>query len=132
MKVSITKDSKRVVTLDEADEAMGIIVQMKEDEYSAADYIKMAANVWLRESEWHDAVSEVLKASAEISKNARAWNAFSKASGQLDVWLTGIVETWDGFLKIECYLTDVWNIGADGFNEQFPSLVYARYYARQR
>lgn len=133
MKVKITEQSKKVLRLADTQAAREIIAQEKDDDFSAADYIKMAAECWLWNSGTGAAADagDVLKASAEILKNGRVWNAYDDESGDLDVWLEGVVETWAGYLKIGCFLTDVWNIGSDEFNQKFPALCYARFFTEQ-
>ena len=132
MKVKITSESKKWLTVAEHENAKQIIKEMREDEYGAADYIRSAAHCWLCNSGAVDYVVAVLKADAEISGNARIWNAYNNESGRLDVWLSGTVETSRGFLKIECYLTDVWGLGPKESNVQFPALCYARYFTEQK
>ena len=132
MKVNITKESKKWLTVDEYDRAKEIVRQMKDDEWSAEQYVDMAAICWLRNTGKNDYRARVIEASAEIAKNSRAGNAFNDDSGTLDVWMKGLVETWDGFLKIECYLTDIWSIGPESFNKKFPEYCWARYYTEQK
>ncbi len=80
MKVSITKESQKVLTLEEAQAARQIILDRKEDEWSVTEYVEMAINAICGYS---DRCVEVLKATAEINKNRRAWNVYSENSGTL-------------------------------------------------
>lgn len=135
MKVKITEQSKKIVTMEEAGAAKQIVRDMKEDESTAADYIGMAARCWIRNAqvaEQHDSVRRVLEATAEICKNSRVYEQFGEGSGNLDVWIEGVAETWYGFLRIGCNLTDVWQIGPDDWNREFPAHVYARYYVEKK
>lgn len=134
MKVKITDEARRWLTLAELPSAKQMIAEMKEDESSAAEYLATAAACWLHNSEnahRADDVVKVLAASAEIAGNARIWNRYNDESGRLDVWLTGTVETFYGFLKIGCYLSDVWEIGPEDVNRAFPRFTYSRYYVEQ-
>ena len=135
MKVNITKDSRAWMTLDEYEQAKLIVKEMREDEYNARDYIEIAARCWLEHTDMTDRkdyVKEVHKADAEICRNGRVWGAYSDRTGCLDIWVTGVVETLDGFLKIGVCLSDVWGISPDEFNRDFPTLCYARYYTEKQ
>ena len=133
MKVAITKESRAWMTLDEHEQAKQIVKDMREDESTAADYVRMAAACWLRNADKsNDCVLNVLTADAEITRNMRAWGNFSDESGMLDIWLNGTVETYDGFLKLGVCLTDVWSIGPDEFDIEFPTHCHARYYTEQK
>ncbi len=130
MKVNITKESRAWMTLDEHEQAKKIVRDMREDESSAREYLEMAARCWLWNSHKTagDFFESVLSADAEICRNGNKWGAYSDESGCLDIWLYGTVETRYGFLKLGVCLSDVWQIGAEDFNESFPSLCSARYY----
>jgi len=135
MKVCITKDTKKWLTLEQAPKARRIIESMKEDEWSAKEYLDMAARCWLRNAEngnEHDHVEKVLSASAEIAGNARIWNWFGDDSEHLDVWIRGTVETYGGFIKIGCYLSDICGIGPEEFNRDFPTHTYTRYFTEKK
>ena len=135
MKVKITADSKKFLTLEEAPKAREIIAEMKEYEESAGDVIRTAAACWLWNADRGtitDSVQEVLHAEAEIAGNSRVWDRYGDGTGRLDVWVSGTVETFDGFLKIGCYLSDVWELGTDEVNREFPRRTYARYYTERK
>ncbi len=114
MKVSITKESKKILTLEEAQVARQIILDRKEDEWSVTEYAEMAVNVVCGCS---DHCVEVLKATAEINKNCRAWNVYSENSGTLDVWIKATAQTSEGFYIIGVYLSDIWEISDDNHAE---------------
>lgn len=122
MKVSITKNSKKVITLAEASIAQRIIEDLKQnDEWTAKDYAVMAVRV-ADPKAWD---IEVLKASAEIAKNARAWDSLCEDSGTLDVWIEATAQTSNGFVIIGAYLSDIWSISTD--NEDYiRSHMYIR------
>ena len=136
MKVNITKESKQWMTVAQLPIARQIVKELKENDDSADEYIRSAAWCWLwnvdKKGVCFDCAVRVIEASAEIAGNSRVHDAYFDGSGELDVWLKGLVETDYGFLRIECYLTDVWNIGPDDFNAQFPGHCFARYYAEQK
>ena len=135
MKVKITEETRRWLTLAELPEAKKIIADMKNDESSAAEYLKTAAACWLRNSEKANRADDVIKvlyAEAEISGNSRIWNRYDDESGRLDVWIDGTAETFYGFLKIGFYLSDVWELGPDDVNRAFPEKTYARYFLEKK
>ena len=104
MKVNMTAESKRILTVEELPVARSIIRQMKEDETSAAEYIRYAVNAL------GNGCAKVYEASAEIAKNCRVWNAYDTGTGTLDIWIEATARTWNGFVEIGAYLTDIWNI----------------------
>ena len=107
MKVNMTSDSKRIVTVEEMPAAREIIRQMKADENSAADYIRYAVNAL------GNGCEKVYEASAEIAKNCRIWDAYGSGTGTLDVLIKATARTWNGFVEIGAYITDLWNISDD-------------------
>lgn len=134
MKVCITANTKKWLTLEQLPIAKQIIEGMKEDEWSAKEYLDMAASCWLHNAEngdEYDHVAKVLSATAEIAGNSRVWDWFG-GSGHIDIWLDGTVETNKGFLKIGCYFSDICNIGPEECNRAFPSHCYTKYYTEKR
>lgn len=123
MKVSITKQSKKVITLAEAPIARRIIEEMKDDEMSVSEYAEIAARVAGGNGEY-----EILRASAEIAKNARAFNLYGEDTGNLDIWLNFYAfNSYKGFFEIGAYLSDIWAIGADN-TEEIKSHMYINHY----
>ena len=84
---------------------------MKEDENTAADWAKYTIAAPYNHREYS---VEVLKASAKIAQNNRAWNALNEHSGDLDVWInaTAYISCADGyeFIIIGVCLSDIWQI----------------------
>lgn len=110
MKVKFTKQAKTYITVAEAEEARKIIVDMKEDEFSASDYLEIAARLACGGYN----VDRVLEADAKICRNNNAWNNYSDNSGKLDVWVKGLVKVdIDTYMEVGANLTDIWMIGAD-------------------
>ena len=81
MRVKFEKESKKYITLEEAPIVREIIAYMKEDENTAKEYAEMAIRVAYDGDTWN---IDTMIATAKISKNGRAWNAFSDNSGYLD------------------------------------------------
>lgn len=108
MKVKFEKESRKYITLEEAPIARMIIADMKEDESTVEDYAEMAIRVAYDGKAYS---IDTMRAKASISKNNRAWNAFSDNSGCLDIWIeaTAYVNI-DEFIIIGAYLSDIWMI----------------------
>lgn len=109
MKITITADMKKVLTIAEMPTARQVIENLKCDD-SLKDYAKMAASLAACCS-----VEKVLECSAEIAKNCRANDNFFEGSADLDVWITFTAFTSEGFVMGGAYLTDIWNIGIDDY-----------------
>lgn len=125
MKVTLLKEDKKLITLVDAQIVRQIITDMKEDINTAEEYAKTA----VRAVYDYDAYSiDVLKASAKISTNYRAWNIFTENSGNLDIWInaTACVND-DEFIMIGAYLSDIWQIvSKKDENKDIVSNMYIR------
>ena len=119
MKVTISAESKRVVTMEEMKMAKEIVQAMKEDELTAAEYARFAVVAL------GDGCEKVYEATAEIAKNCRAWDTYGEGSGTLDIWIEATARTWNGFVEIGAYLTDIWNISGD--NDQTEHMFIQRF-----
>lgn len=128
MKVRLEKESKKYITLAQAPIVREIIADMKEDEETAADWVKYAIAAPYNHMEYS---VEVLKASAKIAKNNRAWNALNEHSEDLDVWIdaTAYVSCADGyeFIIIGAYLSDIWQITSDNALEIATHMYIRRF-----
>lgn len=111
MKVTLLKEDKRYITLAEAPIVREIINDMKEDECTAADYAEYAIQAAYN----HEAYGiEVLKASAKIAKNARAWNIYGDHSEKLDIWIDATAYVnGNEFIIIGAYLSDIFQLTTD-------------------
>lgn len=112
MKVMMTDDAKKIITLAEAPYARQIIEDLKEDT-GLQDYARMAANVAGGNSGY-----EILKATAEITRNRNVWDQYGEGTGMLDVLLKIYAfSRYRGFYEIHVYLSDIWQITADNTDE---------------
>lgn len=127
MKVTLPKDYRKTFTLEELDIARKIIRDMKDDDATPAWYAEVAINHWFAHKS--DGLDRVLEATAEISKNRMAWNAYGDDTRQADIWVSAVAKTWGGYLELGAYLTDIWNIGGD---TDYTQHMYAQYYTRNR
>lgn len=123
MKVTLLKEDKRFITLADAPVVREIITDMKEDESTPADYAKYAIDAAYNLKAYG---VEVLKASAKIAKNARAWNAYNDHSETLDIWIDATAYVnGNEFIIIGAYLSDIWQITSDNALE-IASQTYIR------
>ncbi len=119
MKVAVTKEAKRILTVAEMPAVRRIIEELKEEE-DVKWYANLAAIVAAGS---YDA--DVLRANAEIAKNCRVWNAYHEESADLDVWVKFTAYTDEGFVVGGAYLTDIWQITSDN-NEEIKRHMYIR------
>lgn len=126
MKVTLPKDYRRTFTLEELDIARRIIRDMKDDEFTPKDYAEIAIDHWFSHHTT-DGRDEVLTATAEISRNRIAWNAYGDDTRQTDIWISAVAKTFGGYLELGAYLTDIWNIAPD---TDYTDNMYALYFTR--
>lgn len=125
MKVKITADTRKWLTLEELPAAQTIIRDMREED-AAADLEILAGF-------FHAPAPK--EYTAEIAGNGRVLDAYMEGSGRLDVWIeTTLPETWeDGkhvIYKVGCYLTDIWSIGGVDADE-LRSHMYVRRFVEE-
>lgn len=113
MKVTMPKDYRDIFTLAEYDYAKQIIAEMKDDLTPVKDYAEMAVRAFCNYGNRCEFCQEILKASAEVSKNGRKLFPYSDSMPHMDIWVSAIAQTDEGFLEIHCYLSDIWALSAD-------------------
>lgn len=123
MKVALEKDYRKYYTLDDLDRAKLVIQAGKEDEKTAKGWAEYAVKEILANS--GDYLNYVISAEAHTAKNCRAWNLYGDESEDMDIWITGLAKTRDGFIEIGAYLSDIWQTGAVPYKYH----TYYRYYA---
>ena len=109
MKINVTKDAKKWLTVEEAEVIpKEVAPYFKEDEWTAKDYAEMAVRAIF------GTCGKVFEAGAEIAGNARVNDALSEHSGRLDVWITYTAMV-NSRLMVEggSYITDLWNISGE-------------------
>lgn len=107
MKVRITNDMKKSLTVAEIAAVRKIISDMKE--ISHKDFLEDVKNAFSLAME-KECVSnfEILKAESEIAKNARSWDCLEEGYN-LDIWVTAYgYNQYYGFLELGFYLSDFW------------------------
>ncbi len=112
MHVSLTHDMKKYISLEETPVVRKLIADMKEEEDTAEDALKMAVNVIGTEVGYGiNCCDSVLYATAEIAKNCRVNNYYNDDSKDFDIWINGVARTLNGFVEVGAYLSDIWQIG---------------------
>ena len=128
MKVTFQKDYKNWLTVAEVEAARQIIREMKEDTSTAAEEAATAIREALKDTgDWLD---EVLKAEAVICKNSRVWNQYGENTGMLDIMICGIAKTSWGYIDVEATLSDIWQIGSEGYETRIN--MYVRHFTKPR
>ena len=123
MKVSITEESKKYLTVEEYEIAKRIVKEFKAaDSEELQDYARQAARIV------DGSVHEIFKATASIARNNRAYNALATDTGLLDIWFDITASTSNGFVIIGAYLSDLWQATGDN-NEELASRMYVRKFA---
>lgn len=120
MKVKVTPDMKRIITIDEIPAMNETIAAMKNEDVH--DYAIIAARLLLGGG------ADLIEAQAEICKNSRIWNEHSTDSRDFDIWIsfTAYAET-QGFVIAGANLSDIWQIGAnEETNKEIISHMYIR------
>lgn len=130
MKVKITAQSKKILTVAEMPKVKEILKYFQEeDETPINEWAEMAGNIVYGCSSCR---REILKATAEIAKNARANDSIIEGSGNLDVWFNFyIFDHYAGFYEIGVYITDLWQL-ADDNREYIKSCMYINAYTKNQ
>ena len=126
MKVSITEESKKVITLDELPLVQEIIDAEEEDTMTASEAAKMAVNA-SASIHGHGECVKVLEASAGIAKNCRIRNFYHDASLDYDIWIDAIAQTENGFCVIGAYYSDINEIACTN-RKEIASRMYVRWF----
>ena len=114
MKVKVTQDAKKWLTVAEMPEVRRIIEYLKDYDWTESDKQTIARLGMGDEYE----TFEILKAEAEIAGNCRVWNYYTDDSGRLDVWLVVYgYNQFTGFVEAQMYLSDLWSLSADNRDE---------------
>ena len=125
MKVSITKEMKKVITLADMPAVNEVIKTMQYDPTTAKEAAEMAARI---AGDNNDV--KVLEASAEIAGNCRIWDYYNYdgCSAHYDVWInfTAIINNGlGGIIMGGAYLSDINSATGDN-SEEIRSHMYIR------
>jgi hypothetical protein len=113
MKIKLTDDMKRVITIDKLEAIQVVNNGMKEQKN-----LKWEAEQALALATKNLVTAEILKVDAEIALNHRVWNYYGEGSADVDVWMTLVAYSpVFGCYDIRCYLSDIWSLGSENRDE---------------
>lgn len=116
MKVTLDKEYRQRYTLEDLDRAKAVIKYEKEyDGETPKGWAEYAVNEAIKNTD--DSVIEILKATATTARNGRIWEVYGEDTGNFDVWIEATAETYDGFIKVGAYLSDIWKSGAEDYKK---------------
>lgn len=122
MKIQLTNEMKHIVTVAEMPSVRSVIESERDDEWTAKEWAKMAAELVCSHSR-----VKVLEASAEIAKNFRVRDAYGEDSADFDVWVKFTAFADDSFVMGGVYLTDLWTASADNREETVKHMHVRRF-----
>ena len=113
MKVKMNKDYKALFTLNDVERAKEIIKIEKTDDSTPEDYLRIAVRHWLDRNDDRQYIEEVVRAEAYVDKSYTAWDRYFDGSGDMDVYIEGLVRTGHSYIEIGAYLSDIWEAGSE-------------------
>ena len=125
MKVMLTAEMKKVITIAEMPAVNKVIAYMKTEECTAKDYAEMAARVASG-----CGLVKIIESNAEIACNARVWDAISENTAQYYVWInfTAIIDDgFDGIIMGGAYVSDLWRLANDNVEEIRSQMFIRRF-----
>lgn len=125
MRIKITEDMKRVITLSEENAVKLVQNCMKEQknlQWEAERALELASN---------NTIHEVLKVDAEIAKNSRVWDFYNEGTECIDILVTAYgFDYFEGFYSVSFYLSDIWQLGSEN-QEEIKAKMYIRKYTQK-
>ena len=123
MKVKLTNDAKRVITLSELPIVNTVIKNMKEDAWTAKEYAEAAARAIGNTN-----IVKVFEAEATICKDDYNYNHFEDNSN-IGVWIdfTALIDD-NTFVIAGAPLAGIWDIGSD---KEENARIMQRWYIRK-
>lgn len=126
MKVTLVENYKSIYSLDDVARAKTVIKYQKDDSSTVSDYARYAVNEALKGTD--DGLVRIIEATAETARNSRVWNLYGDDTETMDVWVKAIAKTYDGFIEIGAYLSDIWNTGYD---YSYKDRMYIEYFTKR-
>lgn len=128
MKVSLQTDYKELYTIADLERAKTVIAYEKEnDDSTPAQWAEYAVREALKGTD--DGLVRIVEARATTCKNNRAHDSYTDNSGNLDVLIMAIAKTYDGFIEVGAYLTDIWQTGPE-YN--YRQNMWSEYYTNKK
>lgn len=132
MKVTLSKNYKKEMTIHQAEVAKEVIKWAKDDTDKPEDYLKQAVlHILDRETDengLYDGLDRVLEATAVIGTSPK-WNVLFDGSEDLDIMFEGYAKTWSGVVYVCAMLSDIWQF--DGETD-YRSKMYYKFYVEER
>lgn len=126
MRVQVTSEEKKFLTVAEMPAVRRIIQDMKEDECPLEEYADMVMCA-IKGTGF-----EIYRPKAVISKNCRINDRYFDGSGALDVWITFLAfDSYFGAYDCGVYLSDVWELTDDN-HEELRSKMYVKAFTNGR
>lgn len=124
MKVQITRNTKDILSVSEMPAARQIVKDFREDE-DIDGYISSVARIVCGYNESF----EILRSSAEITRNCRIQDYYGDNTKDLDVWIYGLAFNWFyGLIEIGAYVSDVFSITGTAEDKDLLQHFYFREY----
>ena len=123
MKVKLTQEFKKEITVAMMPTVREVIAYMKEDDGTVEGYAEIAINAAYDGRAFN---IKIFEASAEIAGNRNVLNLYNDHSADLDIWIDVIAYVnCEEFIKLGAYLSDIWQI--DNSNKkEIASHMYIR------
>ena len=115
MKVTLDKNYRELYTLSDLERAKEVIKFMKEDTSTVKEYAEYAIREALKDTDVFD--GEIITAEAHTAGNRRVWDAYGEGTASMDVWITALARTSEGFIECGAYLTDIWQTGSEHYKQ---------------
>ena len=127
MKVRVTDEAKKWLTVAEMPAVRKLIAEMKDNEYTVQELAKDAMN-WIICPMGQNA--RILECSASIARNSRLDNYHFDGSGKLDVWIEFVAfDQYSGCWWCGVYLSDIWSV-SESNREEIYSHCFVKKYIR--
>lgn len=129
MKIQIKNDTKKYFTLADLAAIQAIRKEFAENKEDFTFEIELAISV---AAGVNLSMKNVLKAEISAALNERVYNYYNDDSGRVDLWLEiKAYDSYFGFYDIGCYLSDIWQIGADN-RDEIKSHMYVRHFVERK
>lgn len=126
VRIRITENSKRIISLAEAETVNRMLEQLRNEETETAifEYLDIVMGcVCDRGGNWN-----FYDIQAEICKNSRIYNFYNDNSENFDVWIEfKAFDTYNGFYIVGINLTDIYSITSEN-HSTIRDYMYIRHY----
>ena len=127
-KIQITENSKKLITMFDADNVKEMVDSLKAEELETAihDYLDIAMSP-IKYSNW-----TFYDVSMEVCKNCRVYNYYTENSADFDIWVKfKAFNANDGFYVVGICLSDIYSI-SDSNKDEVKRHMYIRAYTENK